>query len=148
MSDSSTTGPLVTDLRLNSLKDLKEKLIKSSLSAGEILSIIVEAETLHQKLETIAASQGRLIEAVFRLNQMVWDHMDDSVDINQLRDEIDMMMRIENLNPARTDAVKMQDLLARFLHKVKVDGSILQTDELVRDVIRFMNDAELINNFH
>ncbi len=140
-------GLLVTSLKLNNLDDVKERLRKDGLLTDDVLSVLMEAETIYGKFKKMEADQINLLESARRISILVWDTINDTINVHQLRDEISTIVRVDNAIPSRNDFVRMQDLLARFLHKVRVDGSVSQNDELVRDVIRFMSDADLLNDY-
>ncbi len=136
------SGVHVTELKLSSLKDLKDKLATGTFTNGEILALINEIEFVLGQLKESNDKIDQYAQAYETIGDLLWARMDDSVDLERLRDEVDTLRRNVVIIPP-SDRLRMQKLLARILHKVETAGSIAQDDELINEVRRYIHDAGL-----
>ena len=136
-------GSLATNLKLNSLKEFRERLASSTFTNEEILILLCEAEALSKRVEDLEKENERLVDAGDTVAEIAWENHDDTVDIGRLRTVADDLRTGRQYDPM-PDPVVMQTLLARVMQKLMVDGCVTKNDELFRDLSRYLNDTNII----
>lgn len=131
-------------LKMNSLKAFRERLASDIFTMEDLLSLVNEAEEALAMVSDLKCENTKLEQIGSVLSHLAWEGFADTIDVERLRNITDIF-RYDNLSlSSYTDITRMQNLLARFVHKIDENGSITKEDELILDTRRYLRDARLI----